>query len=221
MSPRQLRARLDRLEARFPERDEESIARARYDHLHRRVSRGEMELLTRAEKVEYGELTMSLVVWLPPATTDEERAGRARWNDLRRKRETLEPLTEAEQIEFDELTIRYAFLRDAIKARRDEAKKQRAEGEERSRLQHLRATLRGSMPLAATRLSRHQSDELRDDGRGKAERRIHRWPGGQAPAAAQIGGDARRRACGRTAGTAAAPQSGDAPCSGSGAECSA
>ena len=123
---------------RFPE-DEESIARARYEHLHRRIGRGEMELLTNAEKSEHSELTMSLVVWLPPATTDEERAARARWNDLRHKsrRKTLEPLTEAEQIEFDELTIRYHFNGDAIKAWRDVAKKQRAEGEERSRLQQL------------------------------------------------------------------------------------
>lgn len=170
MSPRQLRARLDRLEARFPERDEESIARARYDHLHRRVSRGEMELLTRAEKVEYGELTMSLVVWLPPATTDEERAGRARWNDLRRKRETLEPLTEAEQIEFDELTIRYAFLRDAIKARRDEAKKQRAEGEERSRLQQLE---RQKKAAAAARIrSAADSSDSRGEIGGKETSRF-------------------------------------------------
>src|ERR1700726_4540515 len=138
MSLRQLRARLDRLEVRFPG-DEESIARARYEHLHRRVSCGELELLTNAEKAEHSELTMSLVVWLPPATTDEERAARARWNDLRHKsrRETLEPLTEAEQIEFGELTIRYHFNGDAIKAWRDVAKKQRAEGEERSRLQQL------------------------------------------------------------------------------------
>jgi hypothetical protein len=138
MSLRQLRARLDRLEVRFPE-DEESIARARYEHLHRRIGRGEMELLTNAEKSEHSELTMSLVVWLPPATTDEERAARARWNDLRHKsrRKTLEPLTEAEQIEFDELTIRYHFNGDAVKAWRDVAKKQRAEGEERSRLQQL------------------------------------------------------------------------------------
>jgi hypothetical protein len=34
MSLRQLRARLDRLKARFLEGDEESRARARYDHLH-------------------------------------------------------------------------------------------------------------------------------------------------------------------------------------------
>ena len=77
MSLRQLRARLDRLEARFPEGDEESIARARYDHLHLRIARGELELLTDAEKDEHGELSMSLVPHLPPATTDEERAARA------------------------------------------------------------------------------------------------------------------------------------------------
>jgi hypothetical protein len=150
MSLRQLRARLDRLEVRFPG-DEESIARARYEHLHRRVSCGELELLTNAEKAEHSELTMSLVVWLPPATTDEERAARARWNDLRHKsrRETLEPLTEAEQIEFDELTIRYHFNGDAIKAWRDVAKKQRAEGEERSRLQQLE---RQKKAAAAARL---------------------------------------------------------------------
>ncbi len=150
MSLRQLRARLDRLEVRFPG-DEESIARARYEHLHRRVSCGELELLTNAEKAEHSELTMSLVVWLPPATTDEERAARARWNDLRHKsrRETLEPLTEAEQIEFDELTIRYHFNGAAIKAWRDVAKKQRAEGEERSRLQQLE---RQKKAAAAARL---------------------------------------------------------------------
>jgi hypothetical protein len=148
MSLRQLRARLDRLEVRFPE-DEESIARARYDHLRLRIARGEMELLTRAEKGECNELFMSLCVHLPPATTDEDRAARARWNDLRRKRETLEPLTEAEQIEFDELTIRYHFNGDAIKAWRDVAKKQRAEGEERSRLQQLE---RQKKAAAAARL---------------------------------------------------------------------
>jgi hypothetical protein len=136
MSLRQLRARLDRLEVRFPE-DEESIARARYEHLRLRIARGEMELLTYAEKSEYSELFMSLCVHLPPATTDEDRAARARWNDLRRKRETLEPLTEAEEIEFDELAIRYHFLGDGIKVWRDVAKKLRAEGEERSRSQQL------------------------------------------------------------------------------------
>jgi hypothetical protein len=105
-----------------------------------------MELLTNAERAEHNELSMSLVVHLPPATTDEDRAARARWNDLRRRAtnglrkvpsEGLEALTEAEQIEFDELTIRYHFNGDAIKAWRDVAKKQRAEGEERSRLQQL------------------------------------------------------------------------------------
>src|ERR1700737_3500165 len=95
MSLRQLRARLDRLEVRFPE-DEEFIARARYEHLRLRIARGEMELLTYAEKSEYSELFMSLCVHLPPATTDEDRAARARWNDLRRKRQTLEPLPQAE-----------------------------------------------------------------------------------------------------------------------------
>jgi hypothetical protein len=59
MSLRQLRARLDRLEAQFPD-DEESIARARYDHLHLRIGRGEKELLTDAERQEHSELFMSL-----------------------------------------------------------------------------------------------------------------------------------------------------------------
>jgi len=164
MSLRQLRARLDRLEVRFPG-DEESIARARYEHLHRRVSCGELELLTNAEKAEHSELTMSLVVWLPPATTDEERAARARWNDLRHKsrRETLEPLTEAEQIEFDELTIRYHFNGDAIKAWRDVAKKQRAEGEERSRLQQLE---RQKKAAAAVRMRSEADASYCPDGTG-------------------------------------------------------
>jgi hypothetical protein len=164
MSLRQLRARLDRLEVRFPG-DEESIARARYEHLHRRVSCGELELLTNAEKAEHSELTMSLVVWLPPATTDEERAARARWNDLRHKsrRETLEPLTEAEQIEFDELTIRYHFNGAAIKAWRDEAKKLRAEGEERSRLQQLE---RQKKAAAAARMRSEADSSYCPDGTG-------------------------------------------------------
>jgi hypothetical protein len=141
MSLRQLRARLNRLEARFPE-DEESIARARYEHLRLRIARGEMELLTYAEKGEYSELFMSLCVHLPPATTDEDRAARARWNDLRRKLsplrgQTFESLTEAEETEYHELSTRYHFLGDAIKAWRDEVKKLRAEGEERSRSQQL------------------------------------------------------------------------------------
>ena len=151
MSLRQLRARLDRLEVRFPG-DEESIARARYEHLHRRVSCGELELLTNAEKAEHSELTMSLVVWLPPATTDEERAARARWNDLRRKAvsvlrgQTFESLTEAEETEYHELSTRYHFLGDAIKAI---VEKNRAEGEERSRLQQLE---RQKKAAAAARL---------------------------------------------------------------------
>ena len=82
MSLRQLRARLDRLEARFPA-DEESIARARYDVLHRKYTRNEP--LTEAEKSEHNELRSSVIPHLPPATTDEERAARARWNDLRRR----------------------------------------------------------------------------------------------------------------------------------------
>src|SRR3984893_9243391 len=153
MSLRQLRARLDRLEVRFPE-DEESIARARYEHLRRRIERGEMELLTYAEKGEYSELFMSLCVHLPPATTDEDRAARARWNDLRRKLsplrgQTFESLTEAEETEYHELSTRYHFLGDSIKAWRDVAKKQRAEGEERSRLQQLE---RQKKAAAAARL---------------------------------------------------------------------
>jgi hypothetical protein len=37
MSLRQLRARLDRLEVRFPEGDEESIAHARLDQLYHKL----------------------------------------------------------------------------------------------------------------------------------------------------------------------------------------
>jgi hypothetical protein len=175
MSLRQLRARLDRLDARFPEGDEESIARARYDHLRLRIGRGEMELLTDAEKSEYNELFMSLCVHLPPATTDEDRAARARWNDLRRRAtnglrkvpsEGLEALTEAERIEFDELTIRYHFLGDSIKAWRDVAKKQRAEGEERSRLQQLE---RQKKAAAATRIRSEADSSHCPDGTGGKE----------------------------------------------------
>ena len=141
MSLRQLRARLDRLEVRFPE-DEEFIARARYEHLRLRIARGEMELLTYAEKSEYSELFMSLCVHLPPATTDEDRAARARWNDLRRKLsplrgQTFESLTEAEETEYHELSTRYHFLGDSIKHLKAVVEKNRAEGEERSRLRQL------------------------------------------------------------------------------------
>ena len=84
---------------------------------------------------------MSLVPHLPPpATTDEERASRARWNNLRRRfrGEELGPLTEAEDIEFTELSIRYNFVGGpAIKAWRDLKEKERAEQEERSRLGQL------------------------------------------------------------------------------------
>ena len=67
MSLRQLRARLDRLKARFPE-DEESIARARYARLRLRIGRGEMELLTSAEMAEYGGTKHELSS--PPTTGD-------------------------------------------------------------------------------------------------------------------------------------------------------
>jgi hypothetical protein len=163
MSLRQLRARLDRLEVRFPE-DEESIARARYAHLRLRIARGEMELLTRAEKGECNELFMSLCAHLPPATTDEERAARARWNDLRRKREALEPLlTEAERIEFDELTFRYHFLGASIKHWKALAEKARAEEEERSRLQQLERQKKAS---AAARLKPAANSSGCPDGTG-------------------------------------------------------
>jgi hypothetical protein len=53
---------------------------------------------------------MSLVPHLPLATTDEERATRAQWNDLRREAvsvlrgQTFESLTEAEETEYHELS---------------------------------------------------------------------------------------------------------------------
>jgi hypothetical protein len=49
---------------------------------------------------------------------------------------TFAPFT-AQQIEFDELTIRYHFLGDSIKQLKAVVEKNRAEGEERSRLRQL------------------------------------------------------------------------------------
>jgi hypothetical protein len=83
------------------------------------------------------------VSYSDPATTDEERAARARWNDLRRKAvsvlrgQTFESLTEAEETEYHELSTRYHFLGDAIKHLKAIVEKNRAEGEERSRLRQL------------------------------------------------------------------------------------
>ena len=170
MSLRQLRARLDRLKARFPE-DEESIARARYAHLRLRIGRGEMELLTSAEMAEYGELGMSLVPHLPPATTDEERASRARWNNLRRRwrGEELGPLTEAEEIEFHELSIRYHFLGPVIKAWDDLAEKHRAEQEERSRLGQLERQKKAAA-AARSRSAADSSSCPREVGRKETSR---------------------------------------------------
>jgi len=170
MSLRQLRARLDRLEVRFPE-DEESIARARYEHLRLRIARGEMELLTYAEKGEYSELFMSLCVHLPPATTDEDRAARARWNDLRRKLsplrgQTFESLTEAEETEYHELSTRYHFLGEQIAAWRDVVKKRRAEEEERSRLRQLE---RQKKAAAAARMRSETDSSYCPDGTGGKE----------------------------------------------------
>jgi hypothetical protein len=174
MSLRSLRARLERLEVQFPA-DEESIARARYKYLHLRVGRGELELLTNEEKAEYNELAVSLVVHLPPATTDEERAARARWNDLRRRdwsvrkvlpSERLEPLTETEQIEYDELTIRYHMLGGSIKLWKEVAKKHRAEEEERSRLRQLE---RQKKAAAAARIRSEADSSYCPDGTGAKE----------------------------------------------------
>jgi hypothetical protein len=198
MSLRQLRARLDRLKARFPE-DEESIARARYARLRLRIGRGEMELLTSAEMAEYGELNMSLVPHLPPATTDEERASRARWNNLRRRfrGEELGPLTEAEDIEFTELSIRYNFVGGpAIKAWRDLKEKERAEQEERSRLGQLERQKKAAA-AARSRSAADSSSSPREVGRKEtwdrfweAERKRKAAPAdaaAAAPAAAAAG----------------------------------
>jgi hypothetical protein len=168
MSLRQLRARLDRLQARFPEGDEESIARARYDYLHGKP----WYEITAAERSEYSGLCMSLLPHLPPAATDEERAARARYKDLRRRAgsfgtsERLEALTEAEQIEYDELTFRYHFMGESIKFFKEHAKKVRAEEEERSRLRQLG---RQKQAAAAARVSSEADSSYCPDGTGTKE----------------------------------------------------
>jgi hypothetical protein len=53
MSLRQLRARLDRLEVRFPEGDEESIALARSDQLYHKLLAGGPGALTESENLEW------------------------------------------------------------------------------------------------------------------------------------------------------------------------
>jgi hypothetical protein len=56
MSLRQLRARLDRLAAQFPEGDEESIARARQQYLYRKLLAKGHHGHTESEAKEYGDL---------------------------------------------------------------------------------------------------------------------------------------------------------------------
>jgi hypothetical protein len=56
MSLRQLRARLDRLEAQFPEGDEESIARARQQYLYRILLARGLHAHTESEAKEWGDL---------------------------------------------------------------------------------------------------------------------------------------------------------------------
>jgi hypothetical protein len=58
MSLRQLRARLDRLEVRFPEGDEESIARARLDQLYHKLLAGGLGAHTESENLEWNYLWM-------------------------------------------------------------------------------------------------------------------------------------------------------------------
>jgi hypothetical protein len=179
MSLRQLRARLERLEARFPA-DEESIARARYDVLHRKFTCNEP--LTEAEKSEHSELQSSVIPHLPPATTDEERAARARWNDLRRRaRGRSEPLTEAEEEEFHELSFRYHFMGPQLKVMREHDKKSRAEEEERSRLRQLE---RQKKAAAAARMSAEADSSDCPDGTGA--KKTSRFVGRKREAAAPV-----------------------------------
>jgi hypothetical protein len=56
MSLRQLRARLDRLEAQFPEGDEESIARARQQYLYRKLLAKGLHAHTESEAKEWDDL---------------------------------------------------------------------------------------------------------------------------------------------------------------------
>jgi hypothetical protein len=56
MSLRQLRARLDRLEAQFPEGDEESIARARQQYLYRKLLAKGLHAHTESEAKEWDNL---------------------------------------------------------------------------------------------------------------------------------------------------------------------
>jgi hypothetical protein len=153
MSIRQLRARLERLQARlerlqarFPKDDKESIARARYAYLHAKP----WYEITVDERHEHEGLYWTLLPHLPPATTDEERAARARYIDLRRRAEAL---TEAEEIEFEELSPRYHFNWESVIFFRELAKKirdERAEEDKRSRLQQLE---RQKKALAAAQTS--------------------------------------------------------------------
>jgi hypothetical protein len=56
MSLRQLRARLDRLEARFPAGDEESIARARFEYLYQKLLIGGLHAHTESKAGEWDAL---------------------------------------------------------------------------------------------------------------------------------------------------------------------
>ncbi len=180
MSPRSLRIRIERLEATIP-MDEESRARARFNHLDAIVRRGHMDTLTDAEKKEYPHLRQTLVAWLPPATNDEERARRARWNELlERSRNELDrgittsenTLTAAEKAEFKELTYQYHFCGPYIKAWREREasriarEKLRVEEDKRMREAQLRRA-KHNAPVAA--ISAGKSSQTDDETWARAE----------------------------------------------------